>query len=103
MAMKNLYQYFKRDRQSLLPGNISLLTIDAVNKEVKIIASVQSDNVSKMRGKYIRLTAKDRATIGEYTAKNGIAAAINQNNVQVHEMTRGTWPTVVPTFFTSTA
>ena len=47
MAMKDLYQYFKRDRQSSLPDNISLLTIDAVNKEVKTIASVQSDDVSK--------------------------------------------------------
>ena len=81
MATKNLYQYFKRDRQSSLPGNISLSTTDAVNKEVKIIASVQSDAVSKTRGKYIKLTAKDQATIGEYTAKNGIAAAIRQNNI----------------------
>ena len=71
---------------------------------MKIIASVQSDAVSKTRGKYIKLTAKDQATIGEYTAKNGIAAAIRQNNIQMHEMTRGTWPTVVPmAFFTSTA
>ena len=76
MATKNLYQYFKQDRQSSLPNNISLSTIDAVNKEVKTIASVQSDDVSKMWGKYIKLKAKDQATIGEYTAKNGIAAAI---------------------------
>ena len=54
-------------------------------------------------GEYIKLTAKDRATIGEYAAKNGIAAAIHQNNVHMHEMTHGTWPTVVLTFFTSTA
>ena len=46
MATKILYQYFERDRQSSLP-DISLLTIDAVNKEVKKIASVQSDDVSK--------------------------------------------------------
>ena len=32
--------------------------------------------VPKNRGKYIKLPAKDRATIGEYAAKNGIAAAI---------------------------
>ena len=76
---------------------ISLSTSEAVNKEVKTIASGQSDDVSKMRGKYIKLTAKDRA------AKNGIAAAIRQNNVQMHKMTCGTWPTVVSTFFTSTA
>ena len=43
---------------------------------MKRIASVQSDDVSKTRGEYIKLTAKDRATIGEYAAKNGIAAAI---------------------------
>ena len=72
MAMKNLYQYFKRDRQSSLPNNISLSTIDAVNKKVKIIASVQSDNVSKTQGKYIELTAKDQATIGECAAKMGL-------------------------------
>ena len=77
MATKILYQYFKRDRQSSLPDNISLSTIDAVNKEVKRIASVQSDDVSKTRGEHIKLIAKDRATIGEYAAKNGIAAAIS--------------------------
>ena len=87
----------------MLPDNISLSTIDAVNKKVKIIASVQSDDISKTRGKYIKLTAKNRATIGEYAAENRIAAAVHQNNVQMHEMTRGTWPNVVPTFFTSTA
>ena len=76
MATKNLYQYFKRDRQSSLPDNISLSTIDAVNKEVKIIVSVQVMTL-KTRGKYIELTAKDRATIGKYAAKNGIAAAIH--------------------------
>ena len=86
----------------MLPNNISLLTIDAVNKEVKTIASVRSEDVSKTRGEYIKLTAKDQATIGEYTTKNGIAAAIRQNNMQMHEMTCGTCPTVVPNFFTPT-
>ena len=75
MTTKNLYQYFKRDRQSSLPNNISLSTIDNVNKEVKTIASVQSDEILKTRGEYIKLTAKDWATIGEYAAKNEIAAA----------------------------
>ena len=70
----------KRDRQSSLPGNISMSTIDVVNKEVKIIASVQSDDVSKTQGNYIKLTAKYRATIGKYAAKNGIAAAILEHN-----------------------
>ena len=45
MATKNLNQYFKRDRQSSLPDKLSLSTTDAVNKEVKIIVSVQSDDV----------------------------------------------------------
>ena len=53
----------------MLPNNITLSTNDAVNKEVKTNASVQSNDVSKMRGEYIKLTAKDRATIGEYAAK----------------------------------
>ena len=61
--MKILYQYFKRGRQGSLPNNISLSTIDAVNKEVKTIASVQSDDISKMQGEYIKLMTKDRATI----------------------------------------
>ena len=74
----------KIDRVRYQITAISLSTSDAVNKEVKTIASVQSDDISKMRGKYIKLTAKDRA------AKNGIAAAIRQNNVQMHEMTCGT-------------
>ena len=34
------------------------------------------DDVSKTWGEYIKLTAKDQATIGEYAAKNGIVAAI---------------------------
>ena len=69
---------------------------------MKIIASVQSEDVSKTQGEYIKLTAKDQDTIREYTAKNGIAAVIRQNNMQMYEMTCGTWPTVVPTFFTPT-
>ena len=70
MATENLYNYqhFKQDRQSSLPNCISQLTIDAVNKEVITIASVQSDDVSKMQGEYIKITAKDWATIGEYAA-----------------------------------
>ena len=47
-----------------------------MNKEMKTIASFQSDNISKMEGKYIKLRANDQATIGEYTAKNGITVAI---------------------------
>ena len=78
MATKDISFYFKRDRQSL-PSNISHSTIDAVNKEVAKSASSQSDDggddVLKSRGEYIKITARDRATVGEY-AKNGNAAAI---------------------------
>ena len=77
MATKDLYCYFKRDRQSSLPNGISQSTINAVNKEVAAIASTQNNDSPKTRrGEYIKVTAKDRATIGEYAAKNGIAAAI---------------------------
>ena len=69
--------YFKRDSQTSLPKSISQSTIDAVNREVLRISSTsQSDEAPKMQGEYIKITAKDRATIGEYAAKNGIAAAI---------------------------
>ena len=78
MTTKNLYQYFKRDRQSLLPNNISQSNIDNVNKEVKTIASVQSDEVLKTWGEYIKLTAKDWATISKYAVQNEIAAAIHR-------------------------
>lgn len=54
MAIKILYQYLKWDRQSFL-HNISQSTTDAINKEMKTIASFQSDNISKMEGKYIKL------------------------------------------------
>ena len=43
---------------------------------MKTIASVQSDEVLKTWGEYIKLTAKDWATTGEYAAKNENAAAI---------------------------
>ena len=76
MAMKILYQYLKWDRQSSL-RNISQSTIDAINKEMKIIASFQSDDITKMEGKYIKLGANDQATIGEYAVKNGITVAIH--------------------------
>ena len=77
LATKDLYCYFKQDRQSSLPNGISQSTINAVNKEVVAIASTHNDNSPKTRGEYIKITAKDRATIREYAAKNGIAAAIH--------------------------
>ena len=50
-------------------NRISQLTIGAVNKEVKTIAGVQSDDVSKTWGGYIKLTAKDQTTIGNTLQK----------------------------------
>ena len=75
-ATKDLFHYFKRDSQSSLPKTASQSTIDAVNREVSRVSSSQSDKASKTQGEYIKITAKDRATVGEYAAKNGIAAAI---------------------------
>ena len=70
MATKDLYCYFKQDRQSSLPNGISQSTINAVNKEVAAVASTQNDDSPKTRwGEYIKVTAKDRATIGEYAVK----------------------------------
>ena len=76
MATKDLFHYFKQDNQSSLVG-ISQSTIDAVNREVSRVSSSQSDKAPKIRGEYIKITAKDRATVGEYSVKNGIAAAIH--------------------------
>ena len=77
MATKDISFYFKRDRQTL-PTSISHSTIDAMNKEVAKSTSSQSAGGGEdvCRGKYIKITARDRATVGEYAAKNGIAAAI---------------------------
>jgi len=60
---------------------ISQSTIDVVNRKVSRISSSQSDEAPKTRGNYIKITAKDRATVGEYAAKNGIAAA---HNIWIH-------------------
>ena len=76
MATKDLCCYFKQDTQSSLPNGISQSTINAVNKEVVVIASTQNDDFLKTRGEYIKVTAKDQTTIGEYGVKNRIAAAI---------------------------
>ena len=77
MAIKDLFHYFKRYGQTSLLKNTSQYTIDAVHREItKICSQLQSDGSSKESRQVYQLTAKDRATIGEYAAKNGIAAAI---------------------------
>ena len=58
-------------------SNITQSTIDAINKEVKTIASFQSDGISKMQLKCIKLRANDQATIWECTSKNRIAVVIH--------------------------
>ena len=67
-------------------------TINAVNKEVAAIASTQNasqKNYSpKTWGEYIKVTARDQATIGEYAAKNGIAVAF------CHFKRNGKFPTL---------
>ena len=60
--------YFKRERPSACLAAYHSL----VNRELSSLS--QSDG-PKMRGEYIKITAKDRAVIGEYAA-NGTAAAI---------------------------
>ena len=60
--------YFKRERPSACLAAYHSL----VNRELSSLS--QSDG-PKTRGEYIKITAKDRAVIGEYSA-NGTAAAI---------------------------
>ena len=74
MAGKDLTHYFQRrnDKQGL-PSSVSQTCIDSVNKE---LSSIKQSVGPNSRGEYIKITAKDRAVIGEYAAKNGIAAAI---------------------------
>ena len=55
---------------------MSQTTIDSVNRELSGVSSVSQSNGPKSRGEYLKINAKERATIGEYAAKNGIAAAI---------------------------
>ena len=77
MATKHLTYYFKRAGPSLLPSSLSQATIDSVNRELSGVSSVSQSNGLKSRGEHLKINAKERATIGEYAAKNGIAAAIH--------------------------
>ena len=49
-------------------------TIDSVNRE---LLSIRQNDGPMSQGEYIKISAKDRAVIGEYAAKNGISAAIH--------------------------
>ena len=84
---KDITYYFKRcskfDVSKLLP-DISQSTIVAVENEVKaVVCSNESVTTSETtpaaanrRGAYLKISAKDKAVIGEYASKNGVAAAI---------------------------
>ena len=67
MAGKDLTHYFQRrnDKQGL-PSSVSQTCIDLVNKE---LSSIKQSVGPNSRGEYIKITAKDRAVIGEYAAK----------------------------------
>ena len=75
MATKDLRHYFQPRNDSL--RSVSQTTIDSVNKE---LSSIRQNDGLKSRGEYfgeyIKISAKDRAVIGEYAARNGISAAI---------------------------
>lgn len=80
MATKDITCYFKHNGPSALLNSVSRLTIDSVNRELVAVSSVsQSDGPKngKSRGEYNKISAKERAIICEYAAKNGIAAAIH--------------------------
>jgi len=47
MGKKDLFHYFKCDKQTSLPKSISQFTIDAVNGDVSRISSSQSDEAPK--------------------------------------------------------
>ena len=80
---KDIREYFKRNTEILsrLPPDISQSTIDAVQVELSKVRSCdETDSNSaggcSKRSPYIKLSPKDRATIGQYATQNGIAAAI---------------------------
>jgi len=54
MGMKELFHYFKRDNQTLLPKSISQSAIDAVNRDVLKISSSQSNEAPKTQIEYIK-------------------------------------------------
>ena len=84
MALKNLHYYFKQDRQSSLPNSISHSIINAMNKEAAAIISTQHDDSLKTQSKYIKITAKNQASIRRRIhCRNweiGIGAAIRPLN-----------------------
>ena len=82
--MKDITYYFKQATPSALPSSVSQSTIECVNRELKSISSRRGDpsgdgqpRGQHSRGEYIKLSDADRATIGEYAAKHGPAAAIH--------------------------
>ena len=76
MATKDLTYYFKCARPSSLLSSLSQATINSVNRELSGVSSVSPSNDPKSQGEYLKISSKEQATIKEYTAKNGIAAAI---------------------------
>ena len=84
---KDITYYFKGCSKfdvSKLPPDISQSTIVAVENEVKaVVCSDKAGSTcettpaaANRRGAYLKISAKDRAVIGEYASKNGVAAAI---------------------------
>ena len=45
-------------------------------RELKAISSATHSQAGKKHGEYMKLDDEERATVGEYAAKHGIAAAI---------------------------
>ena len=76
MATKDLTYYFKCAGPHSLPSSLSQATIDSVNRELSGASSVSQSNSPKSWGEYLKISAKEQATIGEYVAKNGIATAV---------------------------
>ena len=77
MATEDLTYYFKCAGSRFLPSSLSQATIDSVNRELSGVSSVSQSNGPKCQGEYLKISAKERATIRGYAAKNGIAAAIH--------------------------
>ena len=79
--MKDITYYFKQVKPNGLPSNVSQSTIEYVKRELKSISSHSAscshgNGQQKTCGEYIKLSDEERATIGEYAAKHGPAAAI---------------------------
>jgi len=86
MTTRDITSYFKPTKLSALPSGMLQSTIDCVNRELKAISSAahSRDGVGKKtRGEYIKLD-EERATVGEYAAKHGIAAVIRHFKVNKH-------------------